>query len=135
MTILGFTIALVWGTVAAQFLLQAITSLCIVIIYLPAIAFSKVRKALTVRGVVTTLCRTILFLALFLGGYWLSRKYINYANWNLDSITTATLFAASALFMFPQIPGKISFARKCAWQPNFLEASRDVSGNEHKNVT
>ena len=123
MTILGFTIALVWGTVAAQFLLQAITSFCMVIIYLPAVALSKVRKALTLRGVVMTLCRTILFLALFLGGYWLSKKYINYSVWNLDSITAATLFAASALFMLPQIPGKIIFAWKCAWEPNFLEAS------------
>jgi hypothetical protein len=45
MTFLIFIVAIVWGALPAQFLVQTITSLVVVIIYLSGLAFSDVPKS------------------------------------------------------------------------------------------
>jgi hypothetical protein len=71
-----FILAIIWGSLSGQFLVQVMTSFVIAIINFLGIAFSKVSRAMTFAGAFAGLSQTILFGVLFFGGNWITSEYI-----------------------------------------------------------
>jgi hypothetical protein len=126
MTIKGILIvvvAVVWGSVSGQFLVQVVTSLVIAFIYLAAAVFSKLSKVMNLTGALTCVMQSLMYGSLFVGGNWLANKYIvSFDKWNAASIAALFSFVVTIIYVFPQVPGKIGLARMCAWVPHFMEA-------------
>ena len=125
-----FVSAVIWGALSAQFLVQAIVSLCIALLFLSGVAFSKVSKVMNFAGSLTSLFQSIIFGVLFVGGNYFSSGYIRYDSWNAASIATVVSFLATIIYVSQQIPGKILLAKMCAWVPYFFEASNCIPENE-----
>lgn len=115
--------AILWGSLAAQFLMQAVVSFIITIINLIAIIFSQVRKAMNMAGTLACSAQSIMYAVLFVVGNWIVSEYlVEFERWNAPSIASLVSFAATIIYIIPQLPGKILLARMCAWTPNFMEA-------------
>jgi hypothetical protein len=123
MTVFIFILAIVWGSLSAQFLLQAIISLITSCICLFALPFSKVGKFINAGGALISLVQAIIFGALFFFGNWYSDDYINYSSHGASSIASVISFVVTIICIVPQFPGKILLARMSAWMPQFAEAS------------
>jgi hypothetical protein len=123
MGVILFIGAIIWGSLSAQFLVQAITSLIIASICLAALALSEVPRDMNGAGAVASLVQAILFAALFIGGNWLTSNYIDYASWNAASIASLVAFIGTLVYVVPQVPGKILLARLSAWTPFFAQAA------------
>jgi hypothetical protein len=95
-----------------------------------ALAFSTVRKTYNATGGLVSLGQSVLFVVLFGGGDWLVSHFIDNENWNVSSIASLVSFLLTLLAMSPQVPGRVLLARKCAWVPDFFEASNRVPPNE-----
>src|SRR5271163_4004285 len=109
-----FVLALIWGSLSAQFLLQTITALIGSLICLTAIPFSKVSKLMNAGGGLALLLQAIIFGALFVGGNWFSSYYIIYDSYDTASIASMIAFVLTFICMIPQIPGKILLNRMSA---------------------
>ena len=128
--ILIFVGAVIWGSLSAQFLVQAMLSFAIALICLAGIVFSKVSKTQNIIGALTSLVQSIIFGILFLGGNYLSSDYINYETWGAASIVSVISFLLTIVYCSSQIHGRIRLARLCSWVPYFFEASNRVPCNE-----
>lgn len=125
-----FVSAAIWGSLSAQFLVQAILSLCIALLHLSGIAFSKVSRAMNSTGFLTSLFQSIIFGVLFAGGNYISSGYIRYDSWNAASIASVASLLATIIYVSRQVPGKIALAKMCTWVPYFFEASNCMPANE-----
>jgi hypothetical protein len=129
--ILIFVVAVIWGSLSAQFLVQVITSFVVASVYLTASIFAKVSRGMNCAGALTSFVQSILFGIVFVGGNWFTSKYvIDYATWNAASIASLFAFMATIIYVAPQVPGKIVLAKMCAWVPDFVEASMRVPAAE-----
>ena len=125
-----FVLAIVWGSLSSQFLVQTVTSLILAAVYLTGIAFSKVSRIVNCAGTLATLAQVIVFGALFLGGSWFASRYVDYSSFNTVSVASELSFMATIIYVAPRVPGKILLARMRAWVPSFGEASMYVPANE-----
>jgi K+-sensing histidine kinase KdpD len=129
--ILTFVVAVAWGSLSAQFLVQVITSVVVALVYITGIAFSKVARGNNLMGALTGLLQAIIFAALFVGGNWITSEYlVSYDTWNAASIAALVSFLATIIYTALQVPGKIRLAHACAWVPSFVEASMQVPAHE-----
>jgi hypothetical protein len=125
--ILIFAGAALWGSLSAQFLVQVITCLDVAVVYLTGIIFGKVSRGMNCTGALVSFVQSIMFGILFLGGNWLTSKYIiDYGTWNAASIASVFAFVGTIIYVAPQVPGKIVLAKMCALVPNFVDASMCV---------
>ena len=126
-----FLVAVIWGSLSGQFVVQVVTSFVIAIIYLAGIPFSKVSRGMNFTGALVSVGQTIFFTVLFFGGNWITSEYIiDYNTWNAASITSLLSFSATLIYCFWQVPGKILLARMCAFAPYFMEASMRMPANQ-----
>lgn len=123
MAALIFIAGFIWGSLSAQFLVQTITSLIIALVYLAALASTKVPRAMNAAGCGVSLLQAIIFAALFLGGTWLAGFYIDFASINAPSIASLVSFLATLLYTARQVPGKILLAKLSAGNKWFLQAA------------
>ncbi len=130
MAIVIFVLGIIWGSLSAQFLVQAVTAFIIALLFLTGIAYSKVSRVTNVVGVLAALVQSIIFGAIFVGGNWIASEYVSYESWNANSIASLVSFLVTIIYVAPQVPGKILLARMCAWVPFFSEASMRVPRNE-----
>ena len=78
---------------------------------------------MNVAGTLAGTGQLIIFGALFVGGNWLTSKYIiDYGTWNANSITAMLAFLASTIYCVRQVPGKILLTKMCSFAPGFMEA-------------
>jgi hypothetical protein len=131
MAIVIFSVAIIWGSLSAQFLVQVTTSLVVSLVYLAGIALSKVSRAMNLMGALTSFGQSIIFGILFVGGSWLISEYvIDFDRWNAASIASLLSFLGTIIYVSPQVPGKVLLARMCAWVPDFMQASMRVPAAE-----
>jgi hypothetical protein len=98
-------------------------SFIVAAISLTAIAISKVPRSMNVAGTLTGTGQLIIFGVLFVGGNWLSSKYIiDYGTWNSNSIAAMLSFLASTIYCIRQVPGKILLTKMCGFTPGFMDA-------------
>jgi hypothetical protein len=118
-----FFLAILWGSLSAQFSVQVVVSFIIALVHLSGVFFSKVSAAMNLTGALTGFAQSIMFGALFVGGNWATSKYIvDYYTWNAASIAALLAFVVTMIYVSPQVPGKVLLARMCAWVPHFMEA-------------
>jgi hypothetical protein len=60
-----FLVAVIWGSLSGQFVVQVVTSFVIAIIYLAGIPFSKVSRGMNFTGALVSVGQTIFFTVLF----------------------------------------------------------------------
>jgi hypothetical protein len=117
----SFIISVVWGSLAAQFLVQTISSFTSACIYLYGLLFSRVKKRLNAIFFGKALTQAALFAVLFVGGFWLVGLFVEHpvptGNWIAGFIAFIVTFAYCAI----QVPDKIRAARMCAMKPLFAE--------------
>jgi hypothetical protein len=93
------------------------------VVSLAAIGISKVSKAMNLAGTLSGTAQLIIFGILFVGGNWLTSKYIiDYGTWNAHSVAAMLSFIASLIYCIRQVPGKVLLAKMCAFTPDFMEA-------------
>jgi hypothetical protein len=126
-SILIFIVAIFWGLVAGQFLIQIIASTIGLLIFLFALAFSRVSRKLNLIGFSAMFAQLILFSFLFAGGNWLSACVINYAQPTAASTASVGAFLMTMLYCGSRLPGRCLLNRLCAWQPGFFETQRDLA--------
>jgi hypothetical protein len=125
-----FIAAVLWGSLSAQFLVQAVLSLITGFVYLSGLMFSRVSKSLNAIGTVVGFVQAAVFAALFLGGNWFASDYIDYGSWSTDSIASVVAFLLTIIYCAVQVPGKILLARLCAWKPYFAQAVNTQPASE-----
>jgi hypothetical protein len=130
MGVLIFILAMIWGSLSAQFLMQTVTSLILASVYLTGIAFSKVSRTVNCAGTLAMLAQVIVFGALFLGGNWFAGHYVDYSSFNTMSVASELSFVATIIYVVPRVPDKVLLARMRAWVPSFGEATMHVPANE-----
>jgi hypothetical protein len=123
MGIVIFIAAVIWGLLAAQFMVQAITSFVLAFVYLSGLMFSRVSKSLNATGILVSLVQAIVFLVLFFGGNGVTSKFIDYDSWNANSIASTVAVLLSLIYCGVQVPGKFLLARLSAWEPYFVQAA------------
>ena len=125
-----FLLALIWGTLAASFLMQIITSGVITIIYIAALGFSKVKKRLNAFAALFCFLQTVFFTALLIAGTLFVRRTLDYTTPNFLAIVTLISFMITILSIAPEMPGKITLAQKSAWVLDFFESAKTMSAKE-----
>jgi hypothetical protein len=117
-------ISVVWGSLAAQFLVQTISSFTSACIYMYGLLFSRVKKRLNASFFGTALAQAVLFAVLFVGGFWLVGLFIEHpiptANWIAGFVAFIVTFAYCAI----QVPDKTRAARMSAMKPLFAEFAK-----------
>jgi uncharacterized protein with PQ loop repeat len=120
----SFIISVVWGSLAAQFLVQTISFFTSACVYLYGLLFSRVKKRLNAPFFGTALTQAALFAVLFVGGFWLIGLFVEHpvpvANW----ITGFVAFIVTFTYYAVQVPDKIRVARMCAMKPLFAEFAK-----------
>ena len=125
--ILSFIVAVIWGSLSAQFLVQVVTSVAVTLVYLAAIISRKVSRNMNFAGALTGFFQSIMYAIFCGGGNWLTSEYvIDYATWNAASIASLFAFVGTIIYVAPQVPGRIVLAKMCGFVPNFMEASMRV---------
>ena len=119
MSIYLFIGSMVWGALAAQFLVQAISSFISACIFLCGLLFSRVKKKLNAIFFSSALTRAVVFAVLLAGWVGLLVGFGN-VNWVAGSVAFVVSFIYSAI----QVPNKILAARMCAMKPIFAEMAR-----------
>jgi hypothetical protein len=99
-------------------------SFIVVVLSLTGIAISKVvPKAMNLAGTLSGMTQLIIFGILFVGGNWLTSRYIiDYETWNANSIAAMLSFVASMIYSVRQVPGKVLLTKMCIFTPGFMEA-------------
>jgi hypothetical protein len=123
MSVSLFIGSIIWGTLAAQFLVQTLSSFTSACIYLYGLLFSQVKKRLNAIFFITSLTQAVVFAVLLAGGFWLIDLYIPYPS-NADLIAALVAFVFYFVNCLVQVPDKILVARMCAMQPFFAEFAR-----------
>ena len=121
MGVLIFILAMIWGSLSAQFLMQTVTSLILASVYLTGIAFSKVSRTVNCAGTLAMLAQVIVFGALFLGGNWFAGHYVGYSSFNTMSVASALSFVATIIYVVPRVPDKVLLGRMRAWVPSLAK--------------
>ena len=120
----SFIISIVWGSLAAQFLVQTISSFASACIYVYGLLFSRVKKRLNASFFGTALTQAVLFAVLFVSGFWLVGLFVEHpvpvANWIAGFVAFIVTFAYYAV----QVPDRIRAARMCAMKPLFAEFAK-----------
>src|SRR5260370_36827790 len=101
MTIGLFIVAIIWGSLSAQFLVQTILSFIIASIYLCGIVFSKVSKVTNMIGVLGSLLQSIMFGLLFYGGNSIACQFLTYV-WH--AIVLLLAFFGAIVYVSPAVP-------------------------------
>jgi len=122
-TALYFVAAIVWGSLAAQLLVQTFTSFCLSVIFLSGFLFSSVSKSRNAQACLIMVAQFFAFDALFLAGNWLANKYIDYDASNAILIALLVSFFLMIVYGVVRVPGKLLLAKLSAWQPLFAEAA------------
>lgn len=129
--ILIFVVAVIWGSLSGQFLVQVVTSFVVAAVCITATFFSKVPKSMNLTGAPTSFAQSIMFGILFVGGNWITSEYIiDYNTWNAVSIASLLSCLGTIIYVSPQVSGKILLARMCAWSLYFMEASMQYPASE-----
>ena len=123
MVALHLVAGIIWGSLAAQFIVQNFTSSSLAVIYLSGFMFSPVSKSRNARACLVMVAQSLVFLVLFFGGNWLANKYIDYDAWNAIAIASLGSFWLMIVYGVVQVPGKLLLAELSAWQPFFAEAA------------
>lgn len=132
--------AIVWGSLAAQFLVQIIASLLIAAVYLYGLLFSPVKMTITAAGLAGALAQALVFAALFGGGSVLFAKYFHPLDWNTDIIAGFIAFVLTLIYCFIQVPDRILVAQFVSTVPYFAERARrlapyrKLSGEEARSI-
>lgn len=129
-TILIFVIAVMWGSLSGQFLVQTMTFVILTGVYLSGIIFSRVSKGINFAGVIVGVSQSMMFGTLVVGGNWAAGYIVDYSTWNAASIASLAAFVLTIIYVLPQVPGKILLGKMCAWVPDFMEAQMHVPRNE-----
>jgi hypothetical protein len=72
--VLVIVVAIIWGSLAGQFLVQIVASGIIMIIYLAATIFAKVLKGMNAVGSLVGLGQMFLFSILFFAENWIRKS-------------------------------------------------------------
>jgi hypothetical protein len=126
MSILIFIVGLIWGSLSAQFFVQAVVSFVITVLYFVGLLLSSVSKIDNALATGVALFQVAIVGVLFFGGNWFVSDYIDYDTWNAASIGSVVSFLATIAYVVPQISGKIMFANMCAWIPQFREEANTL---------
>ena len=129
MSALYFIGAIVWGSLAAQFLVQTITSLSIAAISLYGLLFARVKKEITAAGFAAALAQTLMFAGLFGGGFALIAIYFHPLGWTANMIAGFIAFVLTFIYCFIQVPDKILVAKLISTVPYFAERARWLASN------
>jgi hypothetical protein len=113
--------SIIWGGLAAQFLVQAISSFISACIFLYGLLFSRVKNKLNAIFFSSALTQAAVFAVLLVGWVGLLVGYGN-VNWTAGSVA----FVVSFIYWAIQVPNKILAARMCAMKPLFAEMARSV---------
>jgi hypothetical protein len=117
-------ISVVWGSLAAHFLVQTISSFASACIYMYGLLFSRAKKRLNASFFGTALTQAVLFAVLFVSGFWLVGLFVEHpvpvANWIAGFVAFIVTFAYYAV----QVPDRIRAARMCAMKPLFAEFAK-----------
>jgi hypothetical protein len=120
----SFIISLVWGSLAAQFFVQTISSFITACIYLYGLLFSRVKRRLNAIFFSTALTQAVVFAALFVGGFWLVDLFIDHPVSDTNWIAGFVGFVVTFVYCLVQVPDKIFAARMYAMKPFFAEIAR-----------
>jgi hypothetical protein len=82
MAVMILVFAVIWGSLSAQFLVQTILSFIVAVLCLVGIGFSKVSRTMNSAGSLSSLFQSIIFGILFVGGNYISTRYISY-DWGI----------------------------------------------------
>jgi hypothetical protein len=121
MSLFLFIGSIIWGGLAAAFLVQAISSFISACIFLYGLLFSRVKKKLNAIFFSSALTQAAVFAVLLVGWVGLLVGYGN-VNWTAGSVA----FVVSFIYWAIQVPNKILAARMCAMKPLFAEMARSV---------
>ena len=122
MSLFLFIGSIIWGGLAAQFLVQAISTFISACIFLYGLLFSRVKKKLNAIFFSSALTQAAVFAVLLVGWVGLLVGYGN-VNWTAGSVA----FVVSFIYWAIQVPNKILAARMCAMKPLFAEMARSVA--------
>jgi hypothetical protein len=111
--------SIVWGALAAQFLVQATSSFISACIFLYGLLFSPVKKKLNAIFFSSALTQAAVFGVLLVG--WVG-FLVGYGN--ISWVAGSVAFVVSFIYSAIQVPNKILAARKCAMTPLFAEMAR-----------
>jgi hypothetical protein len=114
---------IIWGSLAARFIVQNFTSLGLAVIYLSGFLFSPVSKSRNAQACLVMVAQSLVFLVLFFGGNWLANKYLDYDASDAIPIASLVSFFLMIVYGVVQVPGKLLLATLCARQPFFAEAA------------
>src|SRR6516225_10035608 len=106
MSLFLFIGSIIWGGLAAQFLVQAISSFISACIFLYGLLFSRVKKKLNAIFFSSALTQAAVFAVLLVGWVGLLVGYGN-VNWTAGSVA----FVVSFIYWAIQVPNKILAAR------------------------
>jgi hypothetical protein len=129
MLALYFIGSIIWGSLAAQFLVQTIASLSIAAVYLYGLLFSLVKKEITSAGFAAAIAQALLFAALFVGGFVLVAIYFRPSEWSAATIAGFIAFVLTFAYCFIQVPDRIVVAKLISTVPYFAERARWLAPN------
>src|ERR1700730_11475985 len=97
--ILSFIIAVIWGSLSSQFLVQVVSSLVIGFVYLVGAVLSTVSRAMNFTGALISIGQTLLFGVLLFGGNWIISEYvIDYDTWSAGTIASLLAFLGTSIY-------------------------------------
>jgi len=121
MSVFLFVVPIIWGSLAALFFVQTISSFACACIYLYGLLFSRVKRRLNGSFLGTTLIEAALFAIVLITGFWLVVLFIEPPAWDANWIAGLVAFTISFVYCALQVPDKILAARMCAMKPFFAE--------------
>jgi MFS family permease len=128
--VIFFIGSIIWGAIAAQLLVQVISSFVTAAIFLYGLAFSSVRRKLNAIFFASALTQTVFFAGLFAGGFVLIGLFAHPdSRWNANYTAGFVGFVITFIYCFIQVPDKILLARLCAMMPRFAERARLLAPN------
>lgn len=133
MTIFAFIAAAIWGSLSALFLVHALTSLIVALIFLGGLSFSNVSRSSNAAGVGTALAKAIIFATVFVVGSWTIGDQLDLTSWNINSVASLVSFLATTVYIARHIPGQVYLAKMAAWHPTFSEAATYLLKHEGNN--
>ena len=129
MLALYFIGAIIWGSLAAQFFVQTLTSLSIAIVYLYGLLCSAVKRKITATGFAAAVAQASLFGALFVGGFFLIAEYFQPSGWTINMSAGFVAFVLTFVYCFIQVPDRILVAKLTSTVPYFAERARWLAPN------
>jgi uncharacterized membrane protein len=126
--------SVIWGSLAAQFFVQVISSFVTAAIFLYGLAFSRVKRKLNATFFASAFTQTVFFAGLFVGGFVLIGLLVHPdVSRKANFIAGTVAFVITLIYCFIQAPDKILVARLCAMTPRFAERARLLA--PHRSLT